>query len=236
MTFRMPREVTKFFVGALFGVCVTVAVFYVRGPLRDRMAQDRAESPAAGRKVKLVLRPEERSLGDSDAPLTLVEFSDFQCPFCAQFNRASFPGIKRNYIDTGKLRFVHRNLPLPSHSSARTAALAALCANDQGAYWRLCDILFDRSECLRCEGSGVLRLAESAKLDVRKLEACLSANTHVGDLQSDIESAAALRIYATPTFILGRTTQQGVEGVVIQGAQPYEVFESEFKKHRNLLN
>jgi protein-disulfide isomerase len=225
----MEKEVTRFLLGALAGVCVTVAVFYVRGPLMERQAQEPSAGPEAGRRVNLALRSVERSLGSRAAPLTLVEFSDYECPYCAQFNRDTFPEIKRNYIDTGKLRFVHRDLPLPFHKGAREAAQAALCADEQGAYWAMRDALLANSECLRCEGSGVLALAKSARLDVRKLAACLSEKRHADEIRADIASAQTLKIDGTPTFVLGRTTPEGVEGLVIKGAQPYSVFESELR-------
>ena len=195
----------------------------------ERRAQEPSAAPGDGRRVKLALRSVERSLGDRGAPLTLVEFSDYECPFCAAFNRDAFPEIKKNYIDTGKLRFVHRDLPLPMHKNAREAAQAALCAEEQGAYWALRDALLANSECMRCEGSGVLALAKSARLDVPKLAACLSEKKHAADIDADIASARALKIDGTPTFILGRTTPEGVEGLVITGAQPYSVFESELR-------
>jgi len=223
----VPREGSKFLVGALFGVCVTVAVFYVRGPLMERLAQERSAAPDDGRRVRLALRPAEHLLGNRDAPLTLVEFSDYECPFCAEFNRSAFAEIKKNYIETGKLRFAHRDLPLPFHSNAREAAQSALCAGEQDAYWTLRDVLLANSACLRCQGSGVLALAKSAHLDMGKLEACLSENRYAGTIDADLDSARSLKISGTPTFILGKSTPDGVEGLVIEGAQPYSVFEAE---------
>ena len=80
-------------------------------------------------------------LGDKNAPLTVVEFTDYQCPFCQRFHVTSYPDLKKNYIDTGKVRFYSRDLPLDFHANAMRAAQAARCANDQGQYWKMREIM-----------------------------------------------------------------------------------------------
>jgi protein-disulfide isomerase len=85
----------------------------------------------------LRLDAREYSLGRSDAPLTLLEFTDYQCPYCRKFQAETWPLLKKNYIDTGKLRFIVRDLPLSFHSSARPAAEAAHCAAEQGKFWEM---------------------------------------------------------------------------------------------------
>src|SRR4030042_1074793 len=85
-------------------------------------------------------------LGDVNAPVTLIEFSDFQCPYCLTFWREVFPQLKSTYIDTGKVRFVYRDYPLPFHAMAQTYAEAAQCANEPGKYWEMHDQLFTKQE------------------------------------------------------------------------------------------
>src|ERR1035441_4839957 len=80
-------------------------------------------------------------LGSKEAPLTIVEFTDYQCPFCQRFHTTAFPELKKNYIDTGKVRFYSRDMPLDFHPDAMRAAEAARCASDQGQFWRLRDVL-----------------------------------------------------------------------------------------------
>ena len=89
------------------------------------------------------------SLGRADAPVTLVEFSDFQCPFCGRFFATTLPALKKDYIDTGKLRYVFRDFPLDQlHPNARKAAEAAHCAGEQGKYWEMHDVLFQNQRAL----------------------------------------------------------------------------------------
>ena len=84
----------------------------------------------------------EKSLGAADAPVVVVEYGDFQCPYCKRFVETSFPGLKRDYVDTGKVRWVTRDLPLGFHANAHKAAQAAHCAGEQGRYWEMRDTLF----------------------------------------------------------------------------------------------
>src|SRR5206468_10780677 len=92
------------------------------------------------------------SLGRADAPVTLVEFSDFQCPFCGRFFATTLPALKQDYIDTGKLRYVFRDFPLDQlHPNARNAAAAAHCAGEQGKYWEMHDTLYRNQRTLQVE-------------------------------------------------------------------------------------
>ena len=103
-----------------------------------------AEEAAPRAIVRLKLDDKEYSLGRADAPLTIVEFTDYQCPYCRQFQAQTFAQLKKNYIDTGKLRFIVRDLPLEFHSAARPAAEAAHCAAEQGKFWEMHHALLDR--------------------------------------------------------------------------------------------
>jgi protein-disulfide isomerase len=85
--------------------------------------------------VRLALQPDELALGRAGAPLTMVEFTDYQCPYCRRFQAEVWPQLKREYIDTGKLRYIARDLPLQFHASAAPAAEAAHCAGEQGKFW-----------------------------------------------------------------------------------------------------
>ena len=128
-------------------------------------------------------------------------------------------------IDPGKLRFIHRHLPLLMHRNAKSAAQAAVCAGDQGRYWALSELMFSRSSCLECQGA--LELSKSLDLDRKTFEACMSSNAHMPEIEKDMESATQLQIEATPSFVLGRTTANGVEGVVLSGIMPFAQFETQ---------
>lgn len=167
-------------------------------------------------------------LGRPDAPLTLVEFSDYQCPFCKQFHTATFDQLRKEYIDQGKLRFISRDLPLEMHSNAGRAAQAARCAGDQGRFWQMRDLLIANAGNLGPEA--LLVYAHRLSLDAAKFSGCLETGQHQSEVQEDADLANSLGIIATPTFILGRTTAEGVDGVKFLGALPYAAFDAKVKE------
>lgn len=120
----------------------------IRTLLSQRAGQPRA--PAA-RSAKVSI-DDDPVLGRADAPVTLLEFSDYQCPFCARFFRDTLPTLKAEYIDTGKVRYVFRDFPIDQlHPYARKAAEAANCAGDQGRYWEMHDLLFENQSAMQVE-------------------------------------------------------------------------------------
>jgi protein-disulfide isomerase len=222
-----------FLSGSLLGVGITVATMYIREPLSKKLAaiithQPKAEATA----VTLPLRAREAAMGSDSAPVTLVEFSDFQCQYCAVFRTKVFPRIKAKFIDAGKLRFIHRHLPLSFHKNAKSAAQATVCAGDQGQYWALSDLIFSRASCLDCQG--VMELSKALDLDRKRFEACMSSNAHVAEIEEDMESASQLQIDGTPSFVLGRTKAHSVDGVVLRGIMPFAEFEAQINAALNL--
>jgi protein-disulfide isomerase len=215
------KPISLFLSGFLLGVCITVGVFYLRGPAYQQFLSRRAASPDDV-KAAVALRSNESSLGSAGAPVTMVEYSDFQCPYCAMFRTQTFPKIKAKYIDSGQLRFIHRHLPMPYHAQAMMAAKAAACAGDQGLYWELSSVMFSRTSCLECQG--VVELSKAVPLDRQRFEKCVSSNSHHSEIDQDIASARQLNFDGTPSFVVGRTTPTGVEGIALVGALPFEEF------------
>jgi len=163
------------------------------------------------------------TLGNADAPITLVEFSDYQCPFCQRFFATTLPALKTDYIDTGKIRYVFRDYPLEMHALARQAAEAAHCAGEQGKYWEMHDALFQNQGALAPP-----QLAEHAGavgVDGAAFAACLSSGRFAARVARGLVDGAAAGVQGTPAFVVGRT-QAGdvVEGTPIRGAQPLETF------------
>jgi len=113
------------------------------------------------------------SMGSKDAALTLVEFTDYQCPFCQRFHLNTFNDIKKNYIDTGKVRFYSRDLPLDFHGNALRAAQAARCAGDQGQFWQMRDAMGTNADKLELDN--LVKYAQDLKLDVAAFRACVKA-------------------------------------------------------------
>lgn len=148
------------------------------------------------------------SLGPDDAEIVIVEFSDFQCPFCRRFHDETYQALLDSY--PGQIRFVYRNLPLTSiHPNAMPAAVASLCANDQDAYWDFHEKLFS-SETL--DEATYIQYAADLALDVETFTACLSSGSHDAFIQEDMDFALGLGVQSTPTFF--------VNGLAIVGAQP----------------
>ncbi len=168
------------------------------------------------------------SLGSSEAPLAIVEFTDYQCPFCRQFESATFPEIRKKYIDTGKVRFVVRDFPLDGHPDAKPAAEAARCAADQDKFWPMHDALF--SDPGKLGLSGFIDYAGSLKLDMPSFRLCLESGKHKLEIQNDIRVAASLQINATPAFLIGKITGDEVDGAIVLGALPFSAFEAKLKE------
>jgi protein-disulfide isomerase len=154
------------------------------------------------------------SLGPDDAKITIVEFSDFQCPFCRRFHKDTYQALLNAY--PGQIRFVYRNLPLPAtmHPDAMSAAVASLCANDQNAYWNYHEKLFS-SETLGEET--YIQYATDLGLNVEEFTACLSSGKHDKFIQQDMDFSSNLGVQSTPTFF--------INGLALVGAQPLASFQ-----------
>jgi len=164
-------------------------------------------------------------LGKSDAPLTLVAFTDFQCPFCGRFETTTFPEIKKNYIDTGKLRYILRDLPLESlHPFAMKAAQSVHCAGDQGKFWEMKELVFRNQSKLDVDS--LAGYAKELALNGDTYKSCMADGKHLKEIGDEAKYAQSLGINGTPTFVLGKTAGDTVEGRVIVGAQPFAAFEA----------
>lgn len=168
------------------------------------------------------------SLGLANAPVTIVEFTDYQCPFCARHASQTLDSLKRIYIDSGKARYVIRDLPLTElHPLAERAATAARCAGEQSAsaYWAYHDGLFEAQKGLADSTFGAL--AAELELDRAAFGACLASNPFAAVVSQDAAAARAVGLGSTPAFVIGRTLPgDSVTGKVILGAYPFSAFES----------
>ena len=168
-------------------------------------------------------------LGNANAPLVMIEFTDYQCPYCRGFAVNTFPALKAKYIDTGKLQFVSRDFPLDFHPNALLAAHAARCAGDQGKYWEIRPVLFANGATL--QQSGLLSYARDLSLNTATFQQCLEKETHAASIKVDLSDAQGAGIEGTPTFVLGRRSPSGaIEGLRIVGAQPTASFEARIEE------
>ena len=170
------------------------------------------------------------TLGKKDAPVTIIEFSDYQCPFCRQFFETTLPALKKEYVEAGKLRYVFRDFPIDQiHPQARKASEAASCAGDQGKYWEMHDLLFQNQQALQPEQlkahAGRLHLNETV------FGACLEGGSHRARVQQNYDDGTSAGVRGTPSFFVGKTRADGtIEGVLISGARPLNDFRQEIER------
>jgi len=171
-----------------------------------RPAQTRSSRPTVQIPAEPISLEGSPVLGSPDARVTIVEFADFQCPYCRTFAREVLPEIKSRYVDAGLVRFVFVHLPLPIHARAVVAATSAECAARQGRFWAMHDQLFERSD--RLEDDDLAAYASDAGLNVDEFNVCMAAgpSTRVSD---DRALAKALGLTGTPVFLLGIADLEG---------------------------
>jgi len=191
---------------------------------QQRNAAPRAPAPqaAADDKVSMAFQAGGQSLGRADAPLVMVEYTDYECPFCRQFHLGSFEQIKKNYIDSGKLRYVSRDFPLDFHQNALRAAVAGRCGAEQGKFWELRHSMIVNASQLKPDH--ILDYAKNLKLDVGKFRSCMESGRLLDAVESDMQEGRAAGVSGTPTFVIGRVANGRLEGVRVVGAMPYMVF------------
>ncbi len=183
---------------------------------------------AAPPPVRLKLDDKEFSLGRADAPITMVEFTDYQCPYCREFQAKTFAQLKAHYIDTGKLRFIVRDLPLEFHAAARPASEAAHCAAEQGKFWEMHHALLTSKEPLA--SGGIDKSATAGGLDLARLHACMGAARYEGIIARNAATASMIGIHGTPAFVIGRMAHGQLEGQLAEGAFPYAEFDGALRE------
>lgn len=193
----------------------------------QKMQSAPAAVPAEPRIVTVPLG-DSPSLGRAEATVALVEFTDYQCPFCKQAHDNMLALFIKKYVDTGQARLVSRNYPLMLHSNAEPAANAVLCANAQKQFWAMRDWIFANNMALTT--SNFLRAAADLKLDTNAFGVCFGATTFANQIARDKADAEAAGINATPTFVLGRVSGGKVTGTVLLGAKPMSYFDAEIPK------
>jgi len=156
-------------------------------------------------------------LGSANAKVTIVEFSEFVCPFCGRFARDTFPQIKANYIDTGKVKFVFRDFIV--HPTAQIASEASQCAYEQGndKYWAYNEYLFNHQSALTSDD--LKAYAATLGLDTAKFDACLDSGKYTVEVEKDTSDGEAYGVNGTPTFFINSKK--------FVGAQPYAKFQAE---------
>ena len=166
------------------------------------------------------------SRGRADAKLTVIEYSDFQCPFCGRYAKDTYPQVEREYVATGKIRYLFRHFPLERlHPDALRAAEAAECARAQGKFWEMHELLFNNQPALG--QSDLPNYAKAIGMDVARFQQCL-AGPAAATVRADMDVAARAGVSGTPTFFVGVTRPDGKIHVLrkLSGALPFNVFKT----------
>jgi protein-disulfide isomerase len=174
---------------------------------------------------------DQRVRGNLDAPVTMVEYSDFTCGFCLKFFKETWPRLQARYVDTGKVRFLYKDYPRADQGPGLAAAVAARCAGDQGAYWPMHDRLF--AERARLDQDLFLQYAKTLGLDQAGFSRCLRDGRHVQAIFQDRQEANSWGFRGTPGFVIMRSSHQPTAqepAVAIPGAFPFESFAEEIDR------
>lgn len=185
--------------------------------LNDGAAPSPSPSPTPTSVIDMagLVTNDDHVKGDKDAPVTIVEWSDFECPFCARFYSETLGQIDEQYIKTGKVKLVYKDFPLSFHQNAQKAAEAAECAGEQGKYWEMHNLLFEKG--VSGGVTGFKTYAKEIGLDMNDFDSCLNSGKTAQGIQADMALGGRSGIQGTPGFI--------INGQLVSGAQPFTVFQ-----------
>lgn len=223
-------------VGVLF---IALVIISTRRPTAEVVAIDPGDHPNAN----------DNSMGATDAPILIEEFSDFQCPYCKSFHEGTEPQLRQYYIDTGKVRFVYRSMGnfvsdniarstgRPATAESQNAALAAYCAGDQNKFWDMHAYLFannmDSEDAGAFSDKRLKLIAEKAGLDMEAFNSCYDSGKFEDRLKQDVKDGEAAKVKGTPGFLLSWTVNGEKKTKLIEGAQPFSVFQQELEAALN---
>ena len=181
------------------------------------------------KEIKALLQGAAGTQGNQNAPIVIIEYSDYQCPFCRAWFENSKSQLDKEYIETGKVLLVYKDFPLSFHPMAPTYAEAARCADDQGKYWEMHDKIFEEQGKL---GQGTIsnltkddvkKWAQDLGLNTSKFNQCLDSDKYASQIKANEDEGVQVGVSGTPSFVIGKADGTGQ---LIVGAQPYSVFKS----------
>jgi len=185
--------------------------------------------PASSQDDTFLLREDDRVRGDQQAPVTLLEYSDFTCGFCEKFFQETWPLLNSEYIQTGKLRLIYRDFPRAVSGPSIDTAMAARCAGEQGQYWSMHDRLF--SSRRKFSSDQLQQQAEDLRLNVRQFSECVQEERYIESIYRDRMEGGSIGVRGTPHFILYLThNPEAGPLLVIPGALPFDTFQEHIEK------
>jgi len=191
-------------------------IFYTGGNRNTQggLAQGGANLPSAGHKVEVTITDTDPSLGDKDAPVTIMAFEDFECPFCARFSQQTLPLIIDRHVKSDQVRVVWKDFPLSIHSNAQKAHEAARCAWEQDKFWEYHDTLFNNTNKLRT--NDLKQYAKNLGLNESQFSSCLDSGKYTDLIREKVREGNTAGVSGTPSFL--------INGRIVVGAQPYQTF------------
>lgn len=189
-------------------------------------------------KVDIALTDKDPVLGNKDAPVTVVEYADFQCPFCKEFQDIIFPGFKTSYIDSGQIKFVFKNYSFLGQESF-DAAEAAKCAQDQNKFWEYHDLLYASQSA---ENSGAFKVdnlkkfATSLGLDQNKFNQCVDSRTHKDEVANEVPLGSSYGVGSTPTIFINGTMYEGLMSQAQYQTHIEEALKAAAQKNGGVVN
>ncbi|WP_425340049.1 DsbA family protein [Nitrosopumilus ureiphilus] len=200
----------------------------VRESIQNSQTKPTTQEQFGSQIIRNISFDDDPMKGNPDASITIVEFSDFQCPFCAKFHKDTLPQLEQNYISTGKVNFVYRDFPIQSiHPNAIPAALASECADDQGRFWEIHDMIFKNQvawQGLEIPQSVSLfkQYASEIGLDGKEFDLCLDSGKYLEEISNDLDDGRAYGVTGTPGFFVGN---EKIGFTKLIGAQPFSSFQ-----------
>lgn len=192
----------------------------LKGEIGKSARQGMAAAPSTPEKIIVGAAPNK---GNKNAKVAVIEFSDFQCPYCGRHYRQTFPDLERNYIKTGKILYIAKDFPLSFHKGAMSAAVAARCSGKQGKYWEMHDVLFENQRQLNNEF--YKKQAAVLRLNIKNFESCLKDPEQEKLANKELAEGEHFGVRGTPAFFIGHIKDGVVTDIQpLSGAQPYERF------------
>lgn len=219
--------VVAFFTGYTLGSQTVEPLVIQQSPQSNTTPQPTQAPPTEQTRIFVSLS-DDPVKGNPNAPVTIVEFSDFQCPFCARFFAQTLPQIQQDYIDSGKVKLVFRDFPIESiHANAKAASIAAECADDQNMFWQYHDRLFEgQTQWARLSANDAAntfkQYATELGLNSENFDSCFTSTKYSDEINEDFRNGANYGVTGTPAFFIGND-KDGY--VILIGAKPYSAFQ-----------
>ena len=224
--------IAAFFIGSMYSKVQKLEKGTVQGSINNQQPAQAVAQPQQPTKGVASV-DDDPVLGDINAPVTIIEFSDYECPFCKRHFDLTLPQLINQYVNQGKVKIVYRDFPLSFHDPMATKeAVAANCAREQGGdtvYFNYHDEIFNRT---KSNGNGLSEIdlttiATELSLNLNLFNTCLADPVQTEEVKKDIADGTAAGASGTPTFVIGQSTQNGViDGELLVGAQPFAAFQA----------